>query len=84
MISIIMSAIAWTSKLWTRSLVTMVINCAEPNVELYSTVPSTQSEQIYGLAGMTSGTVVVQVAQGDLGADMGDVVADGGYQGLRR
>ena len=33
---------------------------------------------------MTSGTVVVQVAQGDLGADMGDVVLDGGYQGLRR
>ena len=59
-------------------------NSAEPNVELYSTVPSTQSEQIYSLAGMTSGTVVVQVAQGDLGADMGDVVLDGGYQGHRR
>ena len=59
-------------------------NSAEPNVELYSTVPSTQSKQIYSLAGMTSGTVVVQVAQGDLGAVMGDVVADGGYQGLRR
>ena len=59
-------------------------NSAEPNVELYSNVLSTQSEQIYGLAGMTSGTVVVQVAQGDLGAVMGDVVADGGYQGPRR
>ena len=59
-------------------------NSAEPNVELYSTVLSTQSEQIYSLAGMTSGTVVVQVAQGDLGADMGDVVLDGGYQGHRR
>ena len=59
-------------------------NSAEHNVEIYLTVSSKQSEQIYGLAGMTSGTVVVQVAQGDLGADMGDVVLDGGYQGLRR